>query len=259
MALRVQHEPAFVLHSYAYTESSLILEAFTRLHGRVALIAKGVKKPSSNFRPVLLPLQPLALGWTGDAEVRTLKGAEWLGGGVMPTGDKLWAGLYANELLLKLLARDDAHPRLFDVYTACMRVLTERDTEVAELGLRAFELALLRDIGLLPKLEQENEQIRGQLSDMGLRITPELGLQPFFEGDEGAGISAGQWQAIEAALSDCMTAGNAAARAQAFTPLMRACEPVAAALKRQLRALLHYHCATPMLKTRAVLLEMQNL
>jgi DNA repair protein RecO (recombination protein O) len=126
VATRVQHEPGFVLHGYAYTESSVIVEAFTRAHGRVALIAKGAKKPSSNFRPILLPLQPLNLSWGGDAEVRTLKGAEWMGGGVMPTGERLWAGLYANELLLKLIARDDAHPRLFDVYSACVRVLAER-------------------------------------------------------------------------------------------------------------------------------------
>ncbi len=259
MPQRVQHEPAFVLHSYAYTESSLILEAFTRMHGRVALIAKGVKKPSSNFRPVLLPLQPLALGWSGDAEVRTLKGAEWLGGGVMPVGDKLWAGLYANELLLKLLARDDAHPRLFDVYAACVRLLTERDADVVELALRALELALLRDIGLLPKLEQQNEQTPGQMGDIALKITPELGLQPVFEPEDASGIASHHWQAIEAALAACMSAGTSAAREQAVMPLMRACEPVLQPLKRQLRGLLHYHCATPMLKTRQVMMEIQNL
>ena len=108
---RVSNEPAFVLHRYDWSESSLILEVFTRDLGRIALVAKGAKKPSSNFRPVLLPLQPLQLTFTGDAEIRTLKAAQWMGPYVMPTGDALMSGYYLNELLLKLLARDDPHPQ----------------------------------------------------------------------------------------------------------------------------------------------------
>ena len=105
---RISHEPAYVLHRYDWSESSLILETFTRHHGRIALVAKGAKRPSSNFRPVLLPLQPLQLSFGGDAEIRTLKSAEWMGGHVMPTGESLMSGYYINELLLRLLARDDA-------------------------------------------------------------------------------------------------------------------------------------------------------
>jgi len=72
------------LHRYDWSESSLILETFTRHHGRVALVAKGAKRPTSNFRPVLLPLQPLHITYTGDAEIRTLKGAESVGVHIMP-------------------------------------------------------------------------------------------------------------------------------------------------------------------------------
>ena len=108
-AQRISHEPAYVLHHYDWSESSLILDVFTRQHGRVALVAKGAKKPSSNFRPVLLPLQPLQIAFGGDAEIRTLKGAEWMGGHTMPTGDALLSGYYLNELLMRLLARDDPH------------------------------------------------------------------------------------------------------------------------------------------------------
>ena len=120
-AKRTTEEPAYVLHRYDWSESSLILEVFTRHHGRIALVAKGAKRPSSNFRPVLLPLQPLHLNFGGDAEIRTLKGAEWVGGHVMPTGDALLSGYYLNELLLRLLARDDPHPRLFDAYAGMVR------------------------------------------------------------------------------------------------------------------------------------------
>ena len=141
---RISDEPAFVLHRYDWSESSLILEVFTRHHGRVALVAKGAKRPSSNFRPVLLPLQPLRVAFGGDAEIRTLKGAEWVGGQVMPTGEALLSGYYLNELLLRLLARDDAHLRLFDAYAVAVSVLASEHGEALEPALRAFELLLLR-------------------------------------------------------------------------------------------------------------------
>ncbi|HSI54650.1 MAG TPA: DNA repair protein RecO, partial [Ramlibacter sp.] len=153
MAKRISDEPAFVLHRYDWSESSLILEVFTRNYGRIALVAKGAKRPSSNFRPVLLPLQPLQLAFGGDAEIRTLKGAEWAGGQVMPTGDALLSGYYLNELVIRLLARDDPHPQLYDTYAAAVSVLASEHGEALEPALRAFELLLLREIGLLPSLD----------------------------------------------------------------------------------------------------------
>jgi DNA repair protein RecO len=150
-AKRVGDEPAYILHQYDWSESSLILEVFTRHRGRVALAAKGVKRHTSNFRPVLLPLQPLKLSYTlgaeGNAEIHSLKGAEWVGGHVMPQGDALWSGMYLNELLLRLLARDDPYAALFDIYAGVVRVLAGQHggtTEAIEPVLRAFELVLLR-------------------------------------------------------------------------------------------------------------------
>ena len=85
-AQRISNQAGYVLHSWRWSESSLILEAFTRSFGRIALLAKGARRPSSNFRPVLLPMQPLLLTWGGSAEIRTLKGVEWGGGHIMPAG-----------------------------------------------------------------------------------------------------------------------------------------------------------------------------
>ena len=127
---RFSDEPAFVLHRYDWSESSLILEVFTRNHGRIALVAKGAKRPTSSFRPILLPLQPLHLAFGGDAEIRSLKSAEWQGGHVMPTGHALLSGYYLNELLLTLLARDDPHPHLFDIYARVVQVLASEHGEV---------------------------------------------------------------------------------------------------------------------------------
>jgi DNA repair protein RecO (recombination protein O) len=147
---------AFVLHRYDWSETSLILDLFTREQGRVAVAAKGAKRPYSQLRPVLLPFQRLAisLGRTpadAAAEVQTLRQAEWAGGGPMLSGAALFSGFYLNELLMKLLARHDPHPALFDAYADSLGALAQGgDAEQA--GLRAFELVLLRELGLLPDL-----------------------------------------------------------------------------------------------------------
>jgi len=144
---RIADEPAYVLHRYDWSESSLIVEVFTRHHGRIALVAKGAKRPSSSFRPILLPMQRLHLAFGGDAEIRSLKSAEWQGGHVMPTGDALLSGYYLNELLLTLLARDDPHPALFDIYARVVEVIASQHGEVLQAALRSYELLLLREVG----------------------------------------------------------------------------------------------------------------
>ena len=251
-ARRIQEEPAFVLHSYDWSESSLILEVFTRHHGRVALVAKGAKKPTSNFRPVLLPLQPLRLGYTVSQEVRDeihpLKGAEWVGGHVMPTGDALLAGLYLNELLLRLLARDDEHPALFDTYAGVVRVLAGEHGEALEPVLRAFELLLLRHLGLLPELDSETQTQSPLQPGARYQLTPEAGLCRAAAGERAA-LAASSWQALQQAL----------AVRQDYPATLRAAAPWAGELKPQLRALLQYHCGSPLLRTRQLMMDLQTL
>lgn len=143
---KVLGQPAFVLHSYPYKETSLIVEVFTRDYGRVALVAKGAKRPHSKLRGVLQTFQPLVLSWSGKAEVRTLTAAEWVGG--MPPLEKagLLCGFYLNELLVKLLARDDPHPVLFSQYIATLNELAHH--EPAPIVLRKFERAFLKETGV---------------------------------------------------------------------------------------------------------------
>src|SRR3954452_1183790 len=116
MKRRADHEPGYVLHTYAYKETSLIVEAFTRRHGRVALLARGARRPRSAMRGVLLSFHPLRLGWSGSTELGNLMNAEWPGGRHHLAGRGLMCGFYVNELLLRLLPRDDAHESLFDRY-----------------------------------------------------------------------------------------------------------------------------------------------
>ena len=245
---RISDEPAFVLHRYDWSETSLILEVFTRHHGRIALVAKGAKRPSSNFRPVLLPLQPLQLSYGGEAEIRTLKNAEWMGGHVMPTGESLLSGYYLNELLLQLLARDDPHTVLFDIYASVVRVLASEHDEVLQAALRTFELLLLREIGLLPRLDHQTLTLGPLAADAIYTLVPEGGLRVRSDADR-TGLTGAQWLALQEAME--FGAG--------FTDTLRACAAVMNELKPQLRALLHYHCGVTTLRTRQMMVDLQNI
>jgi DNA repair protein RecO (recombination protein O) len=245
---RTLDEPAYVLHRYDWSESSLILDVFTRHCGRVALVAKGAKRPSSNFRPVLLPLQALRVGFGGDAEIRTLKGVEWAGGHVMPTGDALLSGYYLNELLLRLLARDDPHPELFDAYAQAVELLASEHGEVLQAALRSFELLLLRETGVLPALDLQTQTLV-PLDDATLyTLVPEGGLRESHD-DDRAGLPGAQWAALQQALQDPAP----------FHALLQAGAHVAGALKPQLRQMLHYHCGGAMLHTRQLMMDLQAL
>ncbi|MEJ8795114.1 DNA repair protein RecO [Trinickia caryophylli] len=142
---RIAEQPAFVLHSYPYRETSLVIDVFSRDHGRVALVAKGAKRPHSALRGVLQTFQPLALSWSGKSEMRTLTGAEWVGGMLPLSGDALFSGFYVNELLVKFLAREDPHPPLFHHYVVTLTRLAH--DEPAAQVLRSFERMLLRETG----------------------------------------------------------------------------------------------------------------
>lgn len=245
---RISEEPAFVLHRYDWSESSLILEVFTRHHGRIALVAKGAKRPSSSFRPILLPLQPLHLAFGGDAEIRSLRSAEWMGGHVMPTGDALLSGYYLNELLLTLLARDDPHAGLFDIYANVVRVLASEHGEVLGAALRTFELLLLREVGLLPMLDAQTMTLRGLDGQAHYSLVPEGGLRQANATDR-ASLSGAQWMALQQSLGHDV----------AFTTTLRACAEVMTELKPQLRALLNYHCGVGTLRTRQMMIDLQSL
>ncbi len=150
---RIDGAAAFLLHAHPYSETSLILEIFARDHGRLALLARGARRPRSALRGVLLSFQPLELGWFGGGEVKTLAKAEWIGGLPLLTGKSLLLGYYLNELLLKLLPREDAHPALYDAYAAALAALARGATEAAE--LRRFEKTLLRELGYGLALDKE--------------------------------------------------------------------------------------------------------
>ena len=230
---------AYVLHQYDWSESSLIVELFTRAQGRVVVAAKGAKRPTSNFRPVLLPFHPLLvqLGKAPkdeQAEVLNLRSAEWAGGQALLATAAMYAGFYLNELLLKLLPRQDAHPVLFDAYAATLAALADGRDESPT--LRAFELLLLRELGWLPELDAATLTNQPLAADARYALQPEAGVIAHADGLPGAA-----WVALEAALSQ-----------GAMPALQAACVPVASALRTPLRNLLHYHLGSHQLRTRDV-------
>lgn len=142
---RVDGQVGFVLHLHPYSETSLVVDVFSRDYGRLPLLARGARRPRSAMRGMLMAFQPLELGWFGGGEVRTLAKADWVGGMPLLAGRCLMLGYYLNELLVRLLPRDDAHPNLFDAYHAALDALAKGAADAPE--LRRFEICLLRELG----------------------------------------------------------------------------------------------------------------
>ena len=177
MKRRADHQPAYVLHTYAYKETSLIVEAFTRAFGRVALLARGARRPRSAMRGVLLAFHPLRLGWSASAELGNLISAEWAGALQPLAGRGLMCGFYLNELLLRLLPREDPHEALFDLYARTLSRLSA-EKSYPEI-LRHFEKRLLAELGYAPLLERD--ALSGEPIDPARRYAyqPDKGPVPF--------------------------------------------------------------------------------
>lgn len=151
--MRAHQQAAFILHQRDYSETSLLLEVFTAGYGRIGLIAKGARRPSSRLRGVLKPFQRLLISWSGKGELAVLTGAETDGPDYSPEGSALYCGFYMNEVLLRLLHRHDAHGSLFAAYeTALQRLKPDASNEPV---LRIFEKYLLRELGYGLVLDQD--------------------------------------------------------------------------------------------------------
>lgn len=244
---------AYVLHQHDWSESSLIVELFTRALGRVVVAAKGAKRPTSNFRAVLLPFAPILaqLGKTPadeQGEVHNLRSAEWAGGQPLLTAAAMFSGFYLNELLLKLLARQDPHPALFDAYADTLAALAGALGAGEEAAvLRAFELLLLRELGVLPELANATLTAQPVRATTHYTLHPEGGL---IAADEG--LPGSHWVTLEAGLAHAASTGQADA-------LRQACAATAGALRGPLRGLLHYHLGHSQLRTRQVWRGVQRL
>lgn len=163
--MSVQHvdgEPAFVLHTKAYRETSQLVDLFSRHHGRLRLVARGFLRRSKGRGRTIEPFAPLIVGWRGKSELKTLTSAEPSGAPLILRGDCLFSGFYLNELILRLLADHDPHEELFDCYLTTLHALSAG--QQIELALRRFERQLLSDLGYGLALEH--------VEDSGAEIDP---------------------------------------------------------------------------------------
>jgi DNA repair protein RecO (recombination protein O) len=138
-------ERGYVLHSYSFKETSLVVEVFTHDCGRIGLVAKGARRPRSALRGTLMAFQPLLLSWSGRSELRVLRSAEWAGGQPQLSGLALICGFYLNELVLKLTQRDDPHAGTYAGYEDALAALRTPASPAAV--LRRFERRMLADLG----------------------------------------------------------------------------------------------------------------
>jgi DNA repair protein RecO (recombination protein O) len=177
-ATQTSNQQVYVLHTYPFKETSLVVELFSQQFGRVAAVAKGARRPRSAMRGMLQSFQLLNGTWSGKNELKTLHSLDWSEGLTLMKGEALMCGFYLNELLLRLLPREDAHEDLFAYYAAALTELAQVKPQAsgAELAiiLRKFELKLLQEMGYAVPLT-EDEQGEAIVPDKYYRYEAEYG------------------------------------------------------------------------------------
>lgn len=237
---KVDAQPAYVLHTYPFRETSLIVEVFSRDFGRMALLARGARRPRSAIRGLLMAFQPLELGWAGKGEVLTLMKAEWQGGQPLLKGPALFCGYYLNELLVHLLPREDSHDRLFARYGDMLASLgSDPEGKVSEPDLRRFEKSLLQELGYGLTLDHDSE---GQIVDPNAFYSYQIEQGPVREGNGAPGGQMVMGQTlIDLSAEDF---SNPRTRVEA---------------KQLMRSLMAYYLGGAELETRKIFKELQEL
>jgi DNA repair protein RecO (recombination protein O) len=233
---KVALEPAFILHHYPYRDSSLLLEVFARGYGRVGLVARGARSARARWRGQLENFRPLLLSWSLRGELGTLTGLEVPVTTGVPAGRRLLSAYYLNELILRLLARHDPHPEVFDAYAEAIR-----DIDVAEEpALRIFEKRLLQALGYGLLLVHEADSGLPIENDAWYEYLPERGpVRRAQAGEQGIFLRGSSLTALQ--------------REQLSDPAC--CREV----KRLMRAALSLYLGSRPLKTREVLRQLATL
>ncbi|MCB1675335.1 MAG: DNA repair protein RecO, partial [Halioglobus sp.] len=174
--MRVSLQPSYVLHTRPYRDSSVVLEVFTAQYGRLSLVVRGVRRKArgGSNSALLQPFNPLLLSFSGRAEMKNLNAVEPAAPALALRDERLFSGLYINELLLRLLHRHDACPALFARYGQTLQALAGR--EVVDVALRRFELELLRELGYRLELQLDGYSGDMIVPDGRHRLQPGAGL-----------------------------------------------------------------------------------
>lgn len=234
---RQAQQPVYVLHTYPFKETSLVVELFSQQFGRVAAIAKGARRPRAAMRGMLQAFQPLVATWSGKAELRNLHGVEWRGGLHVLHGQALICGFYLNELMLRLLPREDPHETLFDQYEVALQQLTREQPQ--SLVLRRFEKRLLQELGYALSLEHEADSSIPVEAGIVYSYVPERG--PVRQGGTQSGV-----QLQGKTLLDMVRNDYSDPQTQQQS-------------KQLMRALISHYLGEKPLHTRQLLIDLQEL
>jgi DNA repair protein RecO (recombination protein O) len=233
------NQPVYVLHTYPFKETSLVVELFSRDFGRVATVAKGARRPRSAMRGMLQSFQQLTGVWSGKNELKTLHSLDWGAGLLLLQGEALMCGFYLNELLLRLLPREDAHENLFTYYKDALKTLANGQDLAST--LRRFELKLLQELGYAVPLTVDENQTEIQ-ADMKYLYLPERGAcQLQTQSLQQNGVQLLGKTLLEMASDDYT---NATTKQQS---------------KQLMRMLLAYYLDDKPLHTRQLLIDLQGL
>ncbi len=175
-AWRVSLQPAFMLHSRPYRDTSLLLELLTPEHGRISLVGKGTRRRSrgGSNSALLQPFIPLLVSFSGKGELKNLNAVESAGSQVPLRGDRLFSAMYINELLMRLLHRHDPHPRLFSSYATTLDDMSQ--AQASDVVLRRFELLLLEELGYSFPLSEDGQTGDPIEPESWYHFHPDLGL-----------------------------------------------------------------------------------
>ena len=171
---RINLEPLFILHSRPYSNTSLILDCFTRHYGRVSAMARSARGLKSRYRGMLQLFSPLLASWTGSRELKNLSTVERQGPIYRLEGRRLVCGFYLNELLQRLLQREDPHPEIYVLYQSTLHELEkENDPRSA---LRCFEKRLLQSLGYALPLQQDAQSNECIFAEAYYQLIPDRGF-----------------------------------------------------------------------------------
>jgi DNA repair protein RecO (recombination protein O) len=236
---RQDNMPVFVLHSFPFKETSLVVELFSRDFGRLSVVAKGARRPRSALRGMLQSFQPLLGTWSGKGELKTLHSLEWYAGLLRLSGEALMCGFYLNELLLRLLPKEDPHSHLYDTYALTLNALSDRPSDCAII-LRKFELQFLEALGYAVPLAYNVNQER-VISDHQYQYIPEFGPSLITSKQQKNGVQLSGKTLIDMSNED-------------YSDLQTQQQS-----KQLMRLLMAHYLGEQPLLTRQLLMEIQNL
>ena len=197
--MRVEAQSVYVLHVRPYRETSLLVDLFSREFGRFRAVAKGFRSRKKATR--LSPFSELTADWSGRGELKNLLTAESTGIPCFLQGERLYTGLYLNELLVRAIPEQDPHDYLYDCYRGVLSQLM--GSEPLEPILRNFEFTLLNELGYGIDFSSDASGERAILPDAWYQFVPEQGfvrsvdhLEPnaaTFTGDQLLAIAGGEF------------------------------------------------------------------